>query len=77
MTLQGKTKSAIVIKGIQIGIVKKVKPSTGTHVIAYGECGGYNDTRYLVAKPDDISAQVYEGKVEFTGKIRQHTGRIG
>jgi hypothetical protein len=62
LTLQGKTKSAIVIKGIEINVVDKVKPSTGTHVVAYGECGGYNDTRYLVAKLDDIPPQVFEGR---------------
>jgi hypothetical protein len=62
LTLQGKTKSAIVIKGIEINVVDKVKPSIGTHVVAYGECGGYNDTRYLVAKLDDVPPQVFEGR---------------
>jgi hypothetical protein len=79
LTLQGKTKSAIVIKGIEINVVDKVKPATGTHVVAYGECGGYNDSRYLVAKLDDIPPQVYEGRVQYmaddTEVVRKKSNR--
>jgi hypothetical protein len=65
LTLQGATKSAIVIKGVQINIVSRDKPSTGTHVIPFTDgCGGNNDTGYLVAMLGETPAQVYEGTQE-------------
>ena len=76
LTLQGATKSAIVIKDINVNVVRKVRPSTGTHVIPYGECGGNNDTRYLVAKLDNIPTQVYEGREDVnTGVVRKKSNR--
>jgi hypothetical protein len=69
LTLQGKTDSAVVIKGIQIRIVKKVEPTAGTHVVAWGECGGNDDSQYLVGKLDDLPPQIYDGVSEWNNGV--------
>jgi hypothetical protein len=69
LTLKGATKDAIVIESIQASLISKVKPATGTHVVPYGECGGTDDSHYLVAKLDDTPPQVYEGTVDYVDHI--------
>jgi hypothetical protein len=69
LTLKGTTKSAVVIEGIEASIISKVKPATGTHVVPYGECGGKDQSNYLVAKLDDTPPQIYEGKPKYVDHV--------
>jgi hypothetical protein len=68
-TLQGTSDSAVIIKGIEIKVVEKVEPSPGTHVVGYGECGGNDESQYLVGKLDDSPPQVYEGTPKVVNQV--------
>jgi hypothetical protein len=68
LTLQGTTRNATVIQGIQLQVVRRARPSAGTHVVSFRQCGGDGESHYLVANLDN-SPQLYEGILETHGHV--------